>query len=127
PGRNLVRTLIELVDQGRARTRPPRRRDRAGNITPVRAGDHGSVVPTELPADEPRRGEFTVETTYLADGARIHRVEVPPSEGSGRERGREALMTFLRAAARGRRRVNFDVTLLCGDGTYRTIKVGGRD
>src|SRR5690606_31529909 len=61
------------------------------------------------------------------DGARIHRVEAPPTEGPGRERGREALMTFLRAAARGRRRVNFDITLLCGDGTYRTIKVGGRD
>ncbi|WP_432576720.1 hypothetical protein [Kineococcus esterisolvens] len=140
-------TLTELADTGRARTRPARRRDRSGQVVPVRAR-RGSATPTVRPneptpsaaprtppggaAPRRRRGEQGVgtvqpaeSTTYLPAGARQHSVRVP-QRGPHREVGRQQLSAWLRSAARGQRggRKNVKFTVHLKDG--RVVSVGDK-
>ena len=144
-------TLSELVDTGRATTRPTRRRDRTGQAVPVRA-PRGSSTPTIRPVEATpapaaaapgtstsgrRRGRGqsgpastqdtspAESTTYLPGGVRQHSVRVP-QRGPNREAGRQQVSDWLRAAARGQRggRKNVRFTVHLRDG--RAITVGDK-
>lgn len=119
PGTAYVAALEQLVDKGRLTSPPPRRRNAAGGIVPVRA-PRGSTEKTVTPEEpkKPRRGTFAEGTTYLAGGGRIHEVNVPKTGRAGREKGRHALIEKMRSIAKGQahrtRRVHFRVHLANG-------------
>lgn len=125
--------LLELATKGQVTNRPPRRRDAAGKIVPVRSGGKGT--PTVRPEEtagtyvpQPKRGRFAKQTTYLREGGRRYNIEFPKTEGT---KGREAGMQEVLAKARqiksqdtrwGTRRVKFQVTYANG----RVIELGSK-
>jgi hypothetical protein len=103
-----VDTLRELVTTGRATTVPPRRRDRDGNLVPVRT-KAGSETKSAIPEDTGGRytsdkqgGRFQTRTTYMGGGGRQHEINLPKGKtAKGRTAAETELLRLTRAAARG--------------------------
>lgn len=126
PGTHYLDALHELHQHGRLRNPPPRRRNAAGDVVPVRAKagqDEALVVPEE---PKRKRGAFGVETTFLPHRGRIIDVNVPRSEGVGRERARQAILDAARSAARGQAQGTRYMRFRLGLSNGRSIEVGGK-
>lgn len=129
PGRVYETALGELVHKGRVFTTPRRRRNVAGEIVAVRGAGGGRVQPEEhirRMNEKPQGGRFTTATTFLADGGRQHEVRLPKGKrAAGRDRGNNAILSHIRAAARSQagatqKQINLEVTL--ADGSSFRVK-----
>ena len=122
PGANLLPTLIDLARTGHAARRPERRTTKAGRAgadpRPARAGRRTSRRRRHRPLPTP--GKFSVQTNYLAGGARTKRITAPKSPRSvGRFDAKQATMDAMAEAAREQRRVAFVVHY--ADGSSHTL------
>lgn len=126
PGSHYLEALHELHQHGRLRNPPPRRRNAAGDIVPVRArADHEEalVVPVE---PKRHRGAFAVDTTFLPHRGRIVDVAIPRSEGMGRERARQAILEAARSAAKGQAQGTRYMRFRLGLSNGRSVEVGAK-
>ena len=118
-------TLLELANTGHATTRTPRRRNKSGEIVPVRA-KKGSEVKTVVPEDttgrytEAKQGGRYTSTTYLGGGGRQHEIHMPKGKkAKGREAASEDMVNKVRAAAKSQaggnqKRVKMSLTFANG-------------
>lgn len=119
------RTLRDLVEKGFSNYVPPRRRTKQGK--PVRVRGRGREKSVEPPADDmggvvkpqPPRTRYSSQTSFGADGFRVHDITLPKSRNApGREKGEAEIRNRLRNAARGQRYgdrdLKFTVTLKNG-------------
>lgn len=122
-GASFRNALNEIAVKGRVFTTPPRRRTKDGTLAPVRGKGGVSVEPEHHIRklnEEPQGGRFTTATTFLTAGGRQHEVRLPKSlKAQGRQRGNEAILSHIRAAARSQagttqKRVNLEVILSDG-------------
>ena len=121
PGTNLLPTLIDLARTGHAARRPARRTTKAGTPVKVRGrrGQAAHEPPPPTPT-APTPGRFSVQTSYLAGGARTKRITAPKSARAvGRFDAKQATMDAIAEAAREQRRVAFVVHY--DDGTSHTL------
>lgn len=118
PGRNLAGNVETFQQAGRVYQPVPRRKA-PGTGLPARVRARGgSRVPEPTQLRRRVRGQYGETTTYARGGATaIHHVELPRTEGIGRERGREAVMRIVRQAARDGKRVRFVLARQGGDST----------
>ncbi|GAB3244498.1 hypothetical protein [Arthrobacter pigmenti] len=137
-GEHYRQTLTELYTTGRARTIPPRRRTKSGQISKVRAksgGEDKSVTPVEHQAryrEQPKRGTYRPgETMYFRGGGRQYEVDFPKTKrAKGRAQGWDRVKKQARSAARKQwgerqlpeKRVKFNITFSDG----RVMEVGGK-
>ena len=121
PGTNLLPTLIDLARTGHAARRPERRTTRSGAPARIRGrrGQPAHEPPPPTPT-APTPGKFSVQTNYLAGGARTKRITAPKSPRSvGRFDAKQATMDAIAEAAREQRRVAFVVHY--ADGSSHTL------
>jgi len=121
PGTNLLPTLIDLARTGHAARRPERRTTNSGRPAKVRGrrGQAAHEPPPPTPT-APTPGKFSVQTSYLAGGARTKRITAPKSARAvGRFDAKQATMDAMAEAAREQRRVAFVVHY--DDGTSHTL------
>ena len=121
PGTNLLPTLIDLARTGHAARRPERRTTRSGAPARIRGrrGQPAHEPPPPTPT-APTPGRFSVQTNYLAGGARTKRITAPKSPRSvGRFDAKQATMDAIAEAAREQRRVAFVVHY--ADGSSHTL------
>ena len=121
PGTNLLPTLIDLARTGHAARRPERRTTRSGAPARIRGrrGQPAHEPPPPTPT-APTPGKFSVQTNYLAGGARTKRITAPKSPRSvGRFDSKQATMDAIGEAAREQRRVAFVVHY--ADGSSHTL------
>jgi hypothetical protein len=121
PGTNLLPTLIDLARTGHAARRPERRTTRSGAPARIRGrrGQPAHEPPPPTPT-APTPGKFSVQTNYLAGGARTKRITAPKSPRSvGRFDAKQATMEAMAEAAREQRRVAFVVHY--ADGSSHTL------
>ena len=121
PGANLFPTLIDLARTGHAARRPERRATSSGRPAKVRGrrGQAAHEPPPPTPT-APTPGRFSVQTSYLAGGARTKRITAPKSARAvGRFDAKQATMDAMAEAAREQRRVAFVVHY--DDGTSHTL------
>ena len=124
-------TLLELANTGHATTRTPRRRNKAGEIVPVRA-KKGSEVKTVVPEDtagrytEAKQGGRYSSTTYLGGGGRQHELHIPKGkQAKGREAASEDMVNKVRAAAKsqaGGTQKRVKMTLTFANGRVMEVK-----
>ncbi|MGO2424684.1 hypothetical protein [Microbacterium gubbeenense] len=107
-GKAYQQALSELASTGHVTHRPPRRRNKAGNIVPVRSRRGArtkTVVPTDTAgryATERQGGRYAADTTYLGEGGRIHQFNIPKGKDTkGRRVATDAILDKVRSAARG--------------------------
>ena len=128
--------LTELYERGTVSAAPPRRRNAAGKLVPVRA-KAGAKKPTITPRDTRPGGTgrsvgaYRSETVHLPDGNRIHHIVVPKGRGpAGRDAADREMRTKLTNIARGTRwadkRVRVRATVDIGGGQTRTFDVGSK-
>ncbi|WP_271438061.1 hypothetical protein [Micrococcus luteus] len=148
-GESYRQALTELNASGRLEHQPPRRRGKDGTLVKVRAkrgAPRSSVAPREggpapssvhgedrAPTRPPRspRRTFKSETTHLPDGNRIHRVEMPKTQGTkGREQAAEDLRSKIANIARGTKhkdkRMRMEATVDIGGGRTRNVTIGSK-
>ncbi len=121
PGTNLLPTLIDLARTGHAARRPERRATRSGTPAKIRGrrGQPAHEPPPPTPT-APTPGKFSVQTNYLAGGARTKRITAPKSPRAvGRFDAKQATMDAMAEAAREQRRVAFVVHY--ADGSSHTL------
>lgn len=121
PGNNLLPTLTDLARTGHAARRPERRTTKSGKPAKVRgrAGAPAHEPPPPTPT-APTPGKFSVQTLYLAGGARTKRITSPKSPSAvGRFDAKQATMEAMAEAAREQRRVAFVVHY--ADGSSHTL------
>lgn len=110
---------------------PRRRRAVASPAAQVPEGQaYGHEGQTPPVARSPRR-TFNSETTYLAGGNRIHKIDMPKSQGAkGREQGiaelRRRVTNVARGSSRQDKRVRLQATVDIGGGRTRTVDVGSK-
>lgn len=132
-GAAYTQTLGELVRDGRATTRPERRKGKDGHIVPVRAkagAETKTVIPEETGGKyvpQPKRGQFSTSTTYFPQGGRQHEIKLPKTKTAiGRAKGQEELIAKIKSAAKGQKaqdkRMNFTLTFSNG----RVMDVGSK-
>lgn len=125
-GKAYQQALSELASTGRVTHRPPRRRNKAGQIVRVRAkttGPRKTVVPVDTSGtytDQKQGGRYRTDTTYLSEGGRIHHFAIPKGKDTkGRETATDALLGKVRSAAQGQskdtqKRIRMQVTFSNG-------------
>ena len=121
PGANLLPTLIDLARTGHAARRPERRATKSGRPARIRGrrGQPAHEPPPPTPT-APTPGKFSVQTNYLAGGARTRRITAPKSPRSvGRFDAKQATMDAMAEAAREQKRVAFVVHY--ADGSSHTL------
>lgn len=121
PGTNLLPTLIDLARTGHAARRPERRATKSGRPARIRGrrGQPAHEPPPPTPT-APTPGKFSVQTNYLAGGARTRRITAPKSPRAvGRFDAKQATMDAMAEAAREQRRVAFVVHY--ADGSSHTL------
>ena len=121
PGTNLLPTLIDLARTGHAARRPERRVTTSGKPAKIRGrrGQPAHEPPPPTPT-APTPGKFSVQTNYLAGGARTKRITAPKSPRSvGRFDAKVATMDAMAEAAREQRRIAFVVHY--ADGSSHTL------
>ena len=121
PARTSSRRCIDLARTGHAARRPERRTTRSGEPARIRGrrGQQAHEPPPPTPT-APTPGKFSVQTNYLAGGARTKRITAPKSPRSvGRFDAKQATMDAMAEAAREQRRVAFVVHY--ADGSSHTL------
>ena len=121
PGVNLLPTLMDLARTGHAARRPERRVTKTGRPARIRGkrGQEAHEPPPPSPT-APTPGKFSVQTSYLAGGARTRRITAPKSPRSvGRFDAKQATLDAMAEAAREQRRVAFVVHY--DDGSSHTL------
>ncbi|WP_432570885.1 hypothetical protein [Kineococcus sp. SYSU DK005] len=149
-------TLTELVDTGRATTRPARRRDRTGQVVPVRA-PRGATTTTVRPAEQapapaapppaagagptgrrrrtgqpgtgtaqPTTPAVPPQSTTYLPGGARQHSVRVPQRGRDREAGRQQVAAWLRAAARGQRAGRKNVRFTVHLTDGRAVTVGDK-
>lgn len=103
PGAALAGPLERLLQTGRVSGPVARRMTREGELAKVRA-PRAAGVPSVRPAPPPRGS--AAGTTYLAQGARLTRVDIPPRNRDG---ARAELRDAIRRAAVAKQRLTFHV------------------
>lgn len=104
------KTLLELATTGKATTIPPRRRNKAGEIVPVRAragAPTKSVTPTDTGGKytQKKQGGPLRTTTYMGGGGRQHQLDIPKGKTTkGRAEANREILERVRSAARGQAR-----------------------
>lgn len=137
-GESYRAALIELYTQGAVGKPTPRRRSKSGKIVAVRAKKGKMRTPEEVVRpgaweDRPKRGRFAVaETQLLADGGRLHSIEMPKTQGSqGRKKGlktiKDRLLRISRGQAHKDKRVKFRIAIDTGEGKARVMDVGSKN
>lgn len=126
--------LTELYESGAVSKTPPRRRDAAGKLVPVRA-KRGAKNPTVTPKDTRRRGgslnRHSVKTTHLPDGNRIVNIQLPktvgsPDRGAGLHAARMTIVNIARGSSHQDKRAHIRATVDIGGGRTRTFDVGSK-
>lgn len=130
-GESYREALTSLNEKGSVDRRPPRRRDKAGHIVPVRAKvdkDHQPTMqdghtkaPVVVPEETGGRwvkkapNRFSTKASYADNGDRVYGVTMHKSNKKSRERGINAVLGNLRTVTRSQshkdKRVNFTATL----------------
>lgn len=133
-GESYRAALTELHESGSISKAPPRRRNAAGKIVPVRA-KRGAKNPTVVPKDTRRRApslsKHTSTTTHLPDGNRIHHIQLPKTQGSkeriaGLKDLRAKIVNVARGSSHQDKRVHLRATVDIGGGRTRTFDVGSK-
>lgn len=141
-GESFRESLASLRDKGTVSRRPPRRRNRAGELVAVRAkadpdaapatAEGKTKAPTRIPEDTagtwtskvPSR--FSSKTSYADNGDRIYSVTMHKANKKSRERGintiADNLRTITRSQAKSDKRITFTATLDNG----RVVTVGSK-
>lgn len=136
-GESFRQSITELHDRGQVQHLTPRRRTKSGDLARVRSKggtDQKSFIPADTRgtrAPDVKRGRFSHTTTALAEGNRLHHIELPRTKRSeGRKKGLEAIdQTLLRVTksqARHDKRVKFTVTVEDDQGHRRQYQIGSK-
>lgn len=137
-GEKYRKALTELYETGLVKHEPPRPRDKSGNIVRVRGKknkdgtESPSVAPTEHRGTfvgQVKRGKFKYEVTDLAEGNKLHHIELPKTETSaGRKDGLAKIKDTLQRITKSQRshdkRVKMKVTIQDEDGSRRQYELG---
>ena len=137
-GEKYRKALTELYETGQVKHEPPRPRDKKGNIVRVRGkkNEDGTESPSVAPVEhkgtyvgEVKRGKFKYEVTDLAEGNKIHHIELPKTESSsGRKNGlakiKDTLQRITKSQRSSDKRVKMKVTVQHDDGSRRQYELG---
>lgn len=138
-GESYREALTSLNEKGAVYRRPPRRRDKEGNLVRVRAKidqehqpetkEGHTKAPTVVPEETGGRwvkkapNKFSSKSSYADNGDRVYGVTMHKSNKESRERGLNAVMANIRTVTRSQghkdKRVNFTATM--DDGRVVTI------
>lgn len=136
-GESFRRSITELYERGEVEHMTPRRRSKDGGLARVRSKS-GAEQKSFIPEDtrgrrvEPvKRGRYSHTTTALAEGNRLHHIEMPKTPNSqGRKKGLAAidrvLLQITKSQARRDKRVKFNVTVEDAEGNRRLLEIGSK-
>lgn len=135
-GDSYMAAIEELDTTGKVSRQPPRRRNKKGDVVPVRA-KHGVTIPSDTKAKvigdaKGRKGRLKIHPTqHLSGGGKIDRIEMPAGkQAKGRSQAFEAATENLRRTTRAQSREDKRVMIrLVGkspDGKVREYSVGSK-
>lgn len=134
-GESYRASLEELQRTGQVEHMTPRRRNRKGELVPVRS-TRDSGTKTRVPVDTkgtvaktPKRVRYGHQTRHMPGGVKIRRTTMPasskaPTRSKAWDDVRQDLVRVTRSQARADKRVSFTLTMQDGEGRTYVRSIG---